>query len=61
LTKYDVAGNGQGGPFEANNGRMRARYTSPIPPAPRCETISYGPSLVPVESRMKKTQFSVLD
>src|SRR5262245_25776415 len=24
-----------------------ARYTSPIPPAPSCETISYGPSFVP--------------
>src|ERR1700722_3779768 len=25
----------------------RARYTSPLPPAPKRETISYGPSLVP--------------
>src|SRR5579864_1457405 len=25
----------------------RARYTSPIPPAPNAPTISYGPSLVP--------------
>src|ERR1700688_1861652 len=25
----------------------RARYTSPIPPAPRGDSISYGPSLVP--------------
>src|SRR6476620_5037043 len=25
----------------------RARYTSPIPPAPRAETISYGPRRVP--------------
>src|SRR5882762_2468927 len=25
----------------------RARYTSPIPPAPSSSTISYGPSLVP--------------
>src|SRR5438093_10713703 len=25
----------------------RARYTSPIPPAPSGETISYGPSLAP--------------
>src|SRR4029077_19896643 len=25
----------------------RARYTSPIPPAPSGETISYGPSLLP--------------
>jgi hypothetical protein len=25
----------------------RARYTSPMPPAPSGETISYGPSLVP--------------
>src|SRR5438132_2217906 len=28
----------------------RARYTSPIPPAPTGLTISYGPSLVPEES-----------
>src|SRR5271167_5070072 len=27
----------------------RARYTSPIPPAPSGAMISYGPSLVPVE------------
>src|SRR5215470_17411406 len=26
-----------------------ARYTSPIPPAPRGETISYGPRRVPAE------------
>src|SRR5262245_24565308 len=25
----------------------RARYTSPIPPAPMCETVSYGPNRVP--------------
>jgi hypothetical protein len=25
----------------------RARYTSPMPPAPKGETISYGPSFVP--------------
>src|SRR5882724_6527238 len=25
----------------------RARYTSPIPPAPSGETVSYGPSLIP--------------
>src|SRR6516164_8548816 len=28
----------------------RARYTSPIPPAPIGATISYGPSLSPTES-----------
>src|SRR5215472_3243223 len=28
----------------------RARYTSPIPPAPSGATISYGPSFVPEES-----------
>src|SRR5438045_4261132 len=26
----------------------RARYTSPMPPAPNCPVISYGPNLVPV-------------
>jgi hypothetical protein len=28
----------------------RARYTSPMPPAPSGETISYGPSLVPTSA-----------
>src|SRR5947209_16571332 len=28
----------------------RARYTSPMPPAPRGATISYGPSLPPEET-----------
>ena len=28
----------------------RARYTSPMPPAPSCSTTSYGPIRVPVES-----------
>src|ERR671924_2367949 len=26
----------------------RARYTSPMPPAPTCATTSYGPSLAPM-------------
>src|SRR5262245_22238251 len=30
----------------------RARYTSPIPPAPIAETISYGPSFEPAASVM---------
>ena len=29
----------------------RARYTSPMPPAPMKATISYGPSVVPGDSR----------
>src|SRR5271157_3009231 len=39
----------------------RARYTSPMPPAPRGATISYGPSLSPGESAMGLIQFSVLN
>src|SRR5260370_15645336 len=31
----------------------RARYTSPIPPAPIAPVISYGPRVVPVERRIK--------
>src|SRR6266567_5824017 len=32
----------------------RARYTSPIPPAPKRDKISYGPSLVPETSAMDR-------
>src|SRR6476469_3892269 len=32
----------------------RARYTSPIPPAPIGETISYGPSLAPGANGMSE-------
>src|SRR5215475_14401897 len=32
--------------------RSRARYTSPMPPAPSGERISYGPSLVPADKLM---------
>ncbi len=35
----------------------RARYTSPIPPAPRGDRISYGPRRVPDESAMKLAGF----
>lgn len=31
----------------------RARYTSPVPPAPSGDWISYGPSFVPVVSPMR--------
>src|SRR5262245_36494091 len=31
----------------------RPRYTSPIPPAPRADTISYGPSRVPGASAIE--------
>src|SRR5712691_725878 len=33
----------------------RARYTSPMPPAPICARISYRPSFVPTESSTCKT------
>src|SRR5258708_19184619 len=39
----------------------RARYTSPIPPAPMGLRISYGPSFVPTESCMKEIQLSLSD
>src|SRR5512133_1031418 len=39
----------------------RARKTSPMPPAPRGERISYGPSFVPGESGIRLIQFSVAD
>src|ERR1700678_5876 len=37
----------------------RARYTSPIPPAPRNARISYGPSFSPGESGIWRTGLSV--
>src|SRR5579862_3820981 len=36
----------------------RARYTSPMPPAPTGDVISYGPSLVPVASVMDARHYS---
>src|SRR5580704_11268586 len=39
----------------------RARYTSPIPPAPRGDTISYGPSLVPDASPMRARHYSLIE
>src|ERR1700720_4549659 len=39
----------------------RARYTSPMPPAPRAATISYAPSLVPAERSMSGANYSVTD
>src|SRR5215472_2846771 len=37
----------------------RARYTSPIPPAPSGESISYGPSLVPEVSPISARNYSL--
>src|SRR5579864_3358646 len=37
----------------------RARYTSPIPPAPTGARITYGPNLSPAESGIPKTPFSL--
>src|ERR1035438_340821 len=39
----------------------RARKTSPMPPAPMGERISYAPSFVPGESGIRLIQFSVAD
>src|SRR5580692_11126010 len=36
----------------------RARYTSPIPPAPKGETISYGPSFVPQVKAIRARHYS---
>jgi len=36
----------------------RARYTSPMPPAPTGEAISYGPSLVPEVSAIDARNYS---
>jgi hypothetical protein len=36
----------------------RARYTSPIPPAPREERISYGSSFVPGVSVIRERHYS---
>jgi hypothetical protein len=38
-----------------------ARYTSPMPPAPMCAAISYGPSLSPAESGMCLPELSLAD
>jgi hypothetical protein len=37
----------------------RARYTSPMPPAPSVARISYGPSLVPEVSAMRGRNYSL--
>src|SRR5215470_17894418 len=39
----------------------RARYTSPIPPAPSGETISYGPNRVPAESPKPRSSEELLN
>jgi hypothetical protein len=39
----------------------RARYTSPMPPAPRAVTISYGPSLVPADRSITGAHYSAID
>ncbi len=36
----------------------RARYTSPIPPAPASDNISYGPSLAPAVSAIDARNYS---
>src|SRR5882762_4154399 len=36
----------------------RARYTSPIPPAPSGDSISYGPSLLPEVRAMRTRNYS---
>ncbi len=41
------SGSSGGWAVSASYRRRRAEYTSPIPPAPSGERISYGPSLVP--------------
>lgn len=40
------------------NRESRARYTSPMPPAPSGETISYGPTLVPEEIPILASHYS---
>src|SRR5213080_3722458 len=37
----------------------RARYTSPIPPAPSGATTSYGPSCVPVDRIMIEPDYAI--
>src|SRR5580658_3613178 len=39
----------------------RARYTSPMPPAPRGARISYGPSLSPEDRGIERDQLSLAD